>query len=211
MLFDSSGIKSLIFDLDGTLLDSFSVHFEVYKSMFKHFGVAFDESIFFQSYSPNWYLTYEAMGLPEEKWKSADAYWVREAKKFYPPLVSGARETLSALKKRFVLGLVTSGSKDRVMTDLKQTELIAFFETIVTGDDVKKPKPHPEGLEMALSTLQIKPDEAVYIGDALADFQMAKAAGVAFLGVISRFNSLDREDARYSVYTLPDIVALFEA
>jgi len=207
---NSKRIRALIFDLDGTLLDSFSVHYEAYKNMFEHLGVAFDESTFFQSYSPNWYLTYEVMGLPERAWKEADDYWVNEAKKHDPPLLPEALETLSTLKKRFVLGLVTSGSKNRVMADLKRTELNTFFEIIITGDDVFNPKPHPEGLEMALNTLQIKPDEAVYIGDALADFQMAKAAGVSFLGVISRFNSLNREDTRYSVHTLPDIAALFE-
>ena len=56
---------ALLFDLDGTLLDSFSIHFEVYEKMFAHFGIQINKEKFLNTYSPNWYQTYEAVGLPK--------------------------------------------------------------------------------------------------------------------------------------------------
>ena len=71
-------LKGLLFDLDGTLLDSFSAHFEAYRAMFERFDIQISKDSFLATYSPNWLHTYQAMGLPAELWATADAYW-REA------------------------------------------------------------------------------------------------------------------------------------
>jgi phosphoglycolate phosphatase-like HAD superfamily hydrolase len=62
--------------------------------------------------------------------------------------------------------------------------------TVVTGNDVAKPKPSLEGLESALEGLGAKPNEALYIGDAHADYEMASAAKVFYLGVASAFSNI---------------------
>ena len=59
-------VKAVIFDLDGTLLDSFSVHYQVYEIMFAAFGIRIEKQKFLNSYSPNWYEIYKAMGLPQD-------------------------------------------------------------------------------------------------------------------------------------------------
>ena len=74
-------INTLLFDLDGTLLDSFAVHLEVFKATFAQFDIHLTEEIFLSSYSPNWYKTYEAIGLGKEDWAAADAFWLKEAEK----------------------------------------------------------------------------------------------------------------------------------
>jgi HAD superfamily hydrolase (TIGR01549 family) len=201
--------KGLLFDFDGTLLDSFSVHYEVYKIMFARFGIQITKEKFLGIYSPDWYQTYQAMGLPRDVWDMANSYWVEEAEKQTPELFSGIPEMLSQLHGSYMLGLVTSGSKNRVLKDLERTGIQRFFKTVVTANDVHKPKPSSEALELALGNLGLRPDEAVYIGDSYADYKMAQAAKVNFLGVTSAFASLSLDSSDYRVCAIIDLAELF--
>ena len=203
-------INTLLFDLDGTLIDSFSVHLEVFKATFNHFGIHLTEENFLSNYSPNWYKTYEAIGIKKEDWQKADSIWLKEVEKKTAWLFPGVEHTLKKLYKNFTLGIVTSGSKIRVDRDLKANGIKNFFETIVTGDDIKAPKPSPEGIELALQNLNKQSDEAVYIGDSSADLEMANAASVYFIGVRSEFNSLNSNHTDYfinSITALPRLIS----
>ena len=201
----SNKFKALLFDFDGTLLDSFSAHFEVYKVMFAHFGIQINKEHFLNTYSPNWYKTYEAMGLPKEDWESADIFWVEEADRHSPNLLPGVHEALTKLYDSYAIGLVTSGSSNRVVKDLNRTGIKKFFKTVVTGDDIQIPKPSPESLELALHNMGMQPGEVVYIGDAYADYEMSKAAGVYFIGVRSSFASINSNDPYYCVYSITEL------
>jgi len=201
-------INTLLFDLDGTLLDSFAVHLEVFKTTFAQFGIQLTDEIFLSTYSPNWYKTYEALGLRKEDWAAADALWLKEAEKKTAQLFSGIDETLIKLKANYTLGLVTSGSKSRVLRDLKAAGISHFFKTIVTGDDIKTPKPSPEGLDLALRNLNKHADEAVYIGDSSADCEMAKSAGVYFIGVKSEFDSFNPAHPEHIIQSPNDLPGL---
>ena len=203
-------IKALLFDLDGTLLDSFPVHYEVYKIMFERLGIQINKEIFLSTYSPDWYKTYEAMNLPKEKWELANSYWLEEAEKHSPELFPNVSKILLSLSKYFMLGLVTSGSRTRVMNDLERTGIKHLFKTIVTGDDIKNPKPSPEGLNLALNNLKVKADEAIYIGDTTIDFEMAKAGRVYFIGVNSEFRSLNTNHKEYSIHSITDLPGLLD-
>ena len=123
-------------------------------------------------------------------------------------LFPGVIESVLTLNKYYTLGIVTSGSKVRVERDLKATSIYHFFKTVITGDDIKTPKPSPEGLELALSKLESKVDEAIYVGDSSADYEMAKAAGVFFIGVDSEFRSLNNNHPVYLVQSVADLPKL---
>jgi pyrophosphatase PpaX len=200
-----NNLKTVLLDLDGTLLDSFSVHLEVFKTTFAKFGIQLSEEDFLSNYSPNWYKTYEALGLRKEDWAPADAFWLKEVENKTALLFPGVIESLLTLNKNYSLGLVTSGSKVRVERDLKATGIHHFFKTVITGDDIKTPKPSPEGLQLALNKLESKADEAIYIGDTIADYEMAKAAGVFFIGVNSEFRSLINNHPDYLVNSIADL------
>jgi pyrophosphatase PpaX len=116
---------------------------------------------------------------------------------------------LGRLQRDFALAIVTSGSKSRVAADMHRLDIANFFETVVTGDDITEPKPSPEALDLALSHLSIGPHEAVYVGDAHADFEMSRSAGVPFIGVMSDFANLKDDHPEYDVHpigTLADVI-----
>jgi HAD superfamily hydrolase (TIGR01509 family) len=201
-------IKAVLFDLDGTLLDSFHLHYAAYEEMFNHFGIEMSRELFLTTYSPNWYRTYEAFGLSEEHWERANSLWLEAAATHTPELFTGAREILHELKTNYVLGIVTSGSKSRVTNDLERLAIADHFSAIVTGDDITEPKPAPEALELALRYLSISPDEAIYIGDAHADFEMSRAAGVPFIGVASEFVNLVEDHPEYDIHPITSLPRL---
>jgi len=204
-------IRGLLFDLDGTLLDSFPAHFEAYCAMFARFEIHITEESFLRSYSPNWYHTYRQMGLPKECWSEANSYWIEEAEKRPPELFSGAKETLDRLSASYKLGIVTSGTKSRVIADLRRTGIESLFKVLITGDDIERPKPEPEGLHRALDHLDMRTTEAVYIGDATADYEMAVAAGMDFVGIPSRFASLKSDHPCFKVRDITDLIEVFQA
>jgi HAD superfamily hydrolase (TIGR01549 family) len=205
--------RGVIFDLDGTLLDSFSVHFASYRTTCQHFGISITEQMFLSAYSPNWNLTYSALGLKPECWDAASTIWRKDAAKQHPSLFPGVKAAINGLRKYYRLGLVTSGSKSRVLRDLDRSKIRHVFDAIVTGEDVQHHKPSSEGLERALIDLGMGPEEVIYVGDALTDYEMARAARVAFVGVLSAFNSSDFKHPEFklkSVTELPDFLRQLE-
>jgi HAD superfamily hydrolase (TIGR01549 family) len=203
-------VKGLLFDLDGTLLDSFSSHLAAYQAMFARFGIQLTEAQFLNSYSPNWYLTYETIGLPKELWGAANTCWQEEAKKHKPALLPNVKETLTRLNTRYRLGLATSGSKNRVLDDLRRTGIESLFETIVTGDDIIQPKPSPESLELAMLRLGLRKSEVIYIGDAHADYEMAQAAGVCFIFLTSAFTRSQAGNLYAQMDSIGDLLKILE-
>lgn len=197
--------KAILFDLDGTLLDSFSLHYEAYDVMFARFGIAMSKDLFIETYSPNWYRTYEAFGLPNKHWNKANEVWLEEAEKRQSSLIDNVIDVLDVLSPEYDLGIVTSGSKSRVVRDLDRTGIAGYFKSVVTGDDIRHPKPAPEGLETAMNELAVSPSEALYVGDAHADFEMARAAGVRFFGVPSEFANLASDHPEYEVRLIGEL------
>ena len=104
-----SPIEAILFDLDGTLLDSFGLHYGAYEVMFGHFGIEMSRELFLQTYSPNWYRTYEAFGLAEEHWELANSLWLEAAAVHEPDLFPGVGRMLVELGSNYQLALLRRG------------------------------------------------------------------------------------------------------
>lgn len=201
-------IRAILFDLDGTLLDSFGSHLRAYQAAFAKLGLRLTEDEFHRHYHPDWNLFYQAAGVPAECWGILSTYW-RDAVAATqpPPPFPGVTATLEALRRRATLAVVTSGSRHRVDADLVGAGLAQHFEVVITGGDVSAPKPAPEGVLLALQALAVVPEEAVYVGDTPVDEAMAEQAGVRFVGVTSAF-TIGRFRGRHpplsSVVALPE-------
>lgn len=183
-----NSISTLLFDWDGTLADSAHLGLAAFQKTFAELGVAFAPDIYAATYSPNWYTTYEALGLPRDKWQLADDLWNLHYGEQTAQLVTGAAETLLDLHHRgYRLGVVTSGHENRVGREIDRSALANLFEVVICNEHIVNKKPHPEGLEIALARLSSKCVESAYVGDAPEDIQMGKRANVLTVGVRSAY------------------------
>ena len=179
-----SSIECVLFDWDGTLLNSFEADANAYMEMFRALGMSWSIEELLKHYSPNWHRVYRAAGLPRARWEEADRLWRRFYQKQVPKLQPGALRVLRALEPRFQLALVSSGSRSRVRKQLRQHHVSSMFLTKVCSEDAPRRKPHPAPLRMALEALRALPKASVYIGDAPEDIEMAHRAGVRAIGVL---------------------------
>lgn len=94
------------------------------------------------------------------------------------------KEVISDLYERGItMGIVTTKIKETTMLALNMFGLKPYMKSIVTVEDVKHPKPHPEPILTALRELDADPKHTLMVGDSAADLQCAKAAGVKAAGV----------------------------
>ena len=184
--------RAVLFDWDGTLVDTAEISFRVYVALFDSFGIAYGRADFERTYSPDWYRTFEAMGLPRGQWPDADQRWLELYARERSRLLPGSAEALATLHERGLQqGLVTSGTRSRIEKDLERLEVGGFFEIVVCGGDTTNRKPHPEPLLLALERLGVPVTEAVYVGDSPEDVTMSRAAGVFSIGIPGGFPNRD--------------------
>lgn len=184
--------RAVLFDWDGTLLDSYHSDARAYLAMFRALGIDWDLADLARHYSPNWYRVYRAAKIPPLLWKEADRLWEKAYEKESPHLLPGARRVLRHLERRFLLGLVTSGNSHRVRRQLRDFRLREMFSACVCSEDAPRRKPHPAPLELALRRLRTKPEACVYVGDTPDDIEMARRAGVRAIAVLGPFPTHDR-------------------
>ena len=179
-----TSIEHVLFDWDGTLLDSFQADANAYMHMFGALGMSWSIGELKRHYSPNWHRVYRAARLPRTKWQEADRLWMLFYRRQQPKLQPGALRVLKMLDRLFKLALVSSGSRARVRRQLREHGVSAMFLTKVCSEDAPRRKPHPAPLRMALERLRALPQSSVYIGDAPEDVEMAHRAGMRAIGVL---------------------------
>jgi len=186
-------VRAALFDVDGTLVDSVQAYRVVAERAVASYSIPITIEMVRHALNVN-HPNFWEMAVPanqpnraevmKEIRKEAMRQWP-EVLRRYGGLFSGVRETLETLQNRGLrLGIVT-GSRGDSMQPLREAGLMEFFETVITGQDVERRKPDPEGLLKGIAALGVTPDNTVYIGDGAIDIQASHAAGVASVGVLS--------------------------
>jgi HAD superfamily hydrolase (TIGR01509 family) len=181
---NQTSIEYVLFDWDGTLLNSFEADANAHMHMFGALGMSWSIAELKRHYSPNWHRVYRAAHLPRAKWEEADRLWRLFYRKQRPKLQPGALRVLRTLDRRFKLALVSSGSRSRVRKQLREHNVSAMFLAKICSEDAPRRKPHPAPLRMAHDQLRALTQTSVYIGDAPEDIEMAHRAGVRAIGVL---------------------------
>jgi phosphoglycolate phosphatase len=184
--------RVVLLDWDGTLLDSYAADARAYMAMFRALEIDWGEAELRQYYCPNWYEVYRAAKIPRATWRRADRLWRAAYGAERPKLLPGARAVVRQLAQKFQLGLVTSGSRDRVRAQITAFGFETFFSAFVFSEDATRKKPHPAPLHLALRRLRVRAEDCVYVGDAAEDIEMARRAGVRPIGVLGPFPTAER-------------------
>src|SRR5208282_3758603 len=201
----NKNLQGVLFDWDGTLIDSYAADSSAYLAMFREMGIPWGLEDLARHYSPNWYRVYRAAKLPRARWDDADRAWRKQYAKHSPLLIRGARQLLVRLSRTHQLGLVTSGDRDRVTRQLRAFQLTRLFGARVCSGDTEQKKPHPAPLRLALQQLRLDPASCVYVGDSPEDLEMAKRAGVRAVAVLGPFPTEKRLRAARPDFLLESI------
>ncbi len=184
----TAAIDTLLFDWDGTVVVSAQLGLTAFEQSFAALGHDFDHDVYARVYSPNWYLIYEALGLPKKLWQKADDLWVHHYGEQIAKPVAGAQETINELKRKgYRLGVVSSGTECRIVREMKQLGLENVFGITICNEQMTNKKPHPEGLETALRSLGCKCEHATYVGDSPEDIEMGRSANMLTVGLRSDY------------------------
>jgi len=204
-------IDTILFDWDGTLIDSAQPAFMAFSKALDELGIPLDSGIYERIYSPNWYSMYEKLHLPQERWQEADELWIRHYTRESLQLMPGGQSALNELVRReYAIGVVTSGSCARVRQEIKVFGLADFFQVVICNEDVVNKKPHPEGLKTAIERMRKRPELCCYVGDSPDDIEMGQRAKVLTVAIPGRYPSskqLPRSHPNLCFDTLEQFVA----
>ncbi len=185
--------KAIIFDLDGVLTDTARYHYLAWKSIADELNIPFDKELNEQlkgvSRQKSLDIILQNAGLHlsnEQKTKlleQKNRLYLQFIAKLSPnDLLPGIEQLLTTLKKQNIPMAVGSASKNarRVLDSLQITP---FFDVIVDGHAVSRPKPHPEVFLRAARLLGIAPGHCIVVEDARAGILAAKRAGMKAIAV----------------------------
>jgi HAD superfamily hydrolase (TIGR01509 family) len=171
-------IKSILFDWDGTILNTLPYWLEAYRKTFSSFSVnPRDEEIVQKVFGDR--LGHRQYGINDD-----EAFFQMLTTNVQDIVMSSALHdnieiTLKSLQDRgFSLVLLTSSPKVLIHRDLKRYEMESYFSKVITDEDLTHHRPHPEGILKALSAFQITTREALIVGDSDKDIDAGRAAGI---------------------------------
>jgi len=174
--------QTILFDLDGTLIDSIELILESYRHTMRiHRGDAMSDALWLEGLGTplrQQFMTFtndpaevEAMIATYREWNMAHHDTMVTA---YP----GALDTVRGLHQRGIrLGIVTSKNDRGLKRGLDLCGFNGFFDTLVTCDSLKESKPDPAPVRLALDRLGAQARSALYVGDSPHDIAAGKGAG----------------------------------
>ncbi|WP_295421190.1 HAD family hydrolase [Sulfurovum sp.] len=186
----------ILFDLDGTLIDSTEAILESFHVAFKTFNDAVpDEALIKAEIGHPLDHMFLTLGVTEEKvWEYVHAYKMhyRKISCAKTILLPHAREAVALASRHATLGVVTTKTAKYSIELLEHMGLMHYFEVLVGREDVEYPKPHPEPIQKALAKLPCVTDNIWMIGDTCMDMLCARDANVFGVGVACGYGNRER-------------------
>jgi len=195
---------AVIFDLDGTLIDSAPIYYALIDVVFDRLNIPPVPRRVLLNAMKNGDFEWNLV-LPEEM-KDRQEELVEQARRIIDEiapsmfhdqvkLIPGTAAVLKAFAARGLrLALVTSTLREYMaikLVPLAEAGLETLFEIVITADDVQHKKPHAEPLVMCSDKLGLAPGGCVYVGDTRVDIKAGNAAGMQTVGVLSGFDDYD--------------------
>jgi HAD superfamily hydrolase (TIGR01509 family) len=185
----------MIFDIDGTLVDTNPAHVEAWRRAFKRFGYEVPvERIVMEIGKGGDKLVPSILGEEAEK-RHGDALrkaqkeeFLARAKREHFRVFPGVPELFRALKNRGIRTALATSSDDKQLEATLASagiDLRSMADVVVTKSDAGASKPDPDVVVVAVEKLGVSPAQCAMVGDTIYDAQAGQAAGVAFIGVLS--------------------------
>jgi len=182
--------KAVIFDLDGTLVDSMWIWEQIDIDFLKERGHELPDDLQKDiegcSFSETAHYFKERFNL-EEDIESIKSIWIAMTEPYYKgdiKLKKGVLELLNDFKSRHIkMAIATSNSRILAESVLKENNIYDYFEVIVTSCDVKKGKPQPDVFLEAAKQIDVAPEDCLVFEDTHAGVLGGKAAGMHVIAI----------------------------
>ena len=193
-------LQAVIFDIDGVLVDSYSAHFESWRTLVRDYGGEMTEDFFAKTFgrtTRDILALLWPQGLEEKTIQALDRrkeglYRQILQKNF--PLMDGAAELIEQLKSDgFQLAVGSSGPPENVALVLEKVGK-QHFSAAITGHDVRHGKPDPEVFLRAAERLGVPPHHCAVIEDATAGIEAANKANMVSVALLSTGHTAEEFD-----------------
>ncbi|MGM8215234.1 pyrophosphatase PpaX [Bacillaceae bacterium W0354] len=179
-------IRTILFDLDGTLIDTNELIIESFKhTLGVHTDKEYSREEIISFIGPPLIDTFEQI-LPDQVDEMIATYREHNLAHHdaYVKSYDGVFDTIKTLhEKGYPMAIVTTKIKDTAMLGLKLTKLDQFFDVVIGLDDVTRAKPDPEPVLKGMNALGGTPESTIMIGDNSHDIDAGKNAGMKTAGV----------------------------
>lgn len=194
-------IRGIIFDMDGVLINSESLHRKAWLEILGGYGIKTDDEELRRftgiscSHVPGYYTKKTGAILDKDIVGKKEEYYKIVARKELAAM-PGVKELLDELKKINVsLAIASTSQHETIQFSLKKTKLEKYFDIICGGSDVKNCKPEPDIFLYAASKLGLDPSECIVIEDSIYGITGAKRAGMFTCGYTSSFDGKTLSEA----------------
>lgn len=174
-------MKSFIFDIDGTLLDTEAMYMRALQEVLDQQG---DHRPYAELATTFGIPSYDALvKLGVKNIDQIQPLWDEATRKYFDTVAvyPGVRTALQQLKDQGAqLAIMTSKVRAEYERDVVKRGLADYFSQVVVADDVAQGKPAPDGILLAMHRLAATPQETIYVGDTIYDLQAAHAGKMTF-------------------------------
>jgi pyrophosphatase PpaX len=207
--------KAYLFDMDGTLVDTFDLIHASFNEALKENGrralskEEFDKELFGKHIDSTLPKLVGPVSDAEMEaiLRSFSAAWLKQVGKV--KVFKNVPLTLQRLRASgFKLGVVSTSPREVIERTLEQAGILKYFDNIIGAEDAAKKKPHCEPVVHALNALGIGPEEAVYVGDTIYDVQAGHSAGCYTVLALNKYNKdvLEKERPDRVIKDLSELV-----
>jgi beta-phosphoglucomutase-like phosphatase (HAD superfamily) len=182
---------SLLFDLDGTLVDTDALHLRAFQEVLRGCGSTIDEDYYRLHITGRTNISIIADAFPEASLEETQALAARKESLYRARLtdaraVDGANEILSWGRRNALrCAVVTTSPRESAEAVLTSLGLLDFFSLLVVGDEVERGKPDPLPYLTALRSFGIQAGDAVAFEDSISGVTSARTAGLATVGLLT--------------------------
>lgn len=206
-------IKAILFDHDGTLVDSEPAHFEIWRAVLARYDTDLTEQQYCEYYAGvpamanalDMIARFSIAGTPEQLVEQKAAGTREYLSRTAFPMMPGVREVVGHFHSRGLrMAIVTGSSQSTVAATTRTHQLAPYFDTVVASDDVERNKPHPDGYLLAMRHLGVTADECLAIEDTEHGLTAAAEADIPCLVVpnaMSAHHDFSRATASFGEMT----------
>ena len=209
---------ALLFDLDGTLVDSDPLHAEVFARMYADRGRVIDRDFYMRVIHGRQSRDSFAEEFPDEDpdalGEEKEAIFLRDLAHRVQPIAGATEFIVAARASGLSTALVSNAPRDNARVMLAASSVAGLMDTVVLAADVARGKPHPDPYLEALSRLDVRASRAVAFEDSPAGIAASRAAGIFTIALRTSLSATDLTgagaDATISDFTDPALPGLIE-